>query len=115
MCPDDKEVDFAEVSQISYAKHRKLRHSTSASDLNVNNDDEDLLHLKEILVLDSSAPFNNLKHTTLSSQKSPSESSFDPLAYPVDEDMSSDNNDFHTLSGMLKYINKEMKSEHFSL
>lgn len=112
---DDKELNFAELSQISYAKHRKLRRSTSASDLNVIDDDGDLLHLKEILVLDTSMPCNNLQDTTFASQKSPSESSFDPLAYTVDENVTCDSNDFHTLSGMLKYINKEMKkSEHSS-
>nr|XP_056699981.1 coiled-coil domain-containing protein 18 [Euleptes europaea] len=113
---DDKELNFAKHSQISYAKHRKLRRSTSASDLNITDDDGGLLHLKEMFVLDSSVPCNNQKDTTLASQKSPSESSFDPLAYTVDEDMTCDSNDFHTLSGMLKYINKEMKkSENSSL
>ncbi|XP_077189030.1 coiled-coil domain-containing protein 18 isoform X2 [Paroedura picta] len=113
---DDKEVNVAELSQISYAKHRKLRRSTSASDLSVkDDDDEDLLHLKEILVLNSSVPCN-LRETTLAPQKSPSESSFDPLTYAVDEDVTCDSNDFHTLCGMLKYINKEMKkSENSSL
>ncbi|XP_054837612.1 coiled-coil domain-containing protein 18 [Eublepharis macularius] len=105
---DDKELNLAKHSEISYTKHRKLCHSTSASDVNVK-DGGDSLHLKEIPVLDSSVTCNNQKDTTLASQKSLGESSFDPLTYTVDEDVTCDGNDFHTLSGMLKYINKEMK------
>lgn len=56
------------------------------------------------------------KYISHASPKSLNESSFDPLTYSVDEEVTCNSNDFQTLSGMLKYINKEIKdSENSSL
>ncbi|XP_019357165.1 PREDICTED: coiled-coil domain-containing protein 18 isoform X2 [Gavialis gangeticus] len=116
----DQEQDSSRHSHASYFKHRKLRRSISASDLSVKDSDSldlsksTLEDFKQILMLQSSVIQDSQKdffHTT----NRLNESSFDPLTYVLDEDIASDCNDFQTLSGMLKYINKEMrKSENAS-
>lgn len=112
---DDQELDFFKHSAVSYTKHRKLRRSTSASDLGAKGDGG-LLDQKERFALGSSVTCKEQKETFHASPKSLNESSFDPLAYTEDEDVTCGSSDFHTLSGMLKYINNEMKnSENTSL
>ncbi|XP_006265617.4 coiled-coil domain-containing protein 18 isoform X2 [Alligator mississippiensis] len=116
----NQEQDSSRYSHASYFKHRKLRRSISASDLSVKDSNSldlsksTLDDFKQILMLQSSVIQDGQKdffHTT----NRLNESSFDPLTFALDEDMASDCNDFQTLSGMLKYINKEMrKSENAS-
>uniref|UniRef100_A0A7M4FG21 Coiled-coil domain containing 18 n=1 Tax=Crocodylus porosus TaxID=8502 RepID=A0A7M4FG21_CROPO len=116
----NQEQDSSRHSYASYFKHRKLRRSISASDLSVKDSDSldlsksTLDDFKQILMLQSSVIQDGQKdffHTT----NRLNESSFDPLTYALDEDIASDCNDFQTLRGMLKYINKEMrKSENAS-
>ncbi|KAM6454742.1 coiled-coil domain-containing protein 18 isoform 2-T5 [Liasis olivaceus] len=108
---DDQGLDFAK-----HSTHRKLRRSTSTNDLNIK-DNENLLSQKLVTVtLDSSVSSGMSKYISHASPKSLSESSFDPLTHNVDEEVTCDSNDFQTLSGMLKYINKEIKnSENSSL
>ncbi|XP_066480276.1 coiled-coil domain-containing protein 18 isoform X1 [Tiliqua scincoides] len=114
---DDQELEFAKRSHFSYSTHRKLRRSTSSNDLSVKHC-EDSLDLKQTLTLDSSVTCKKHKDISNASPKSLNESSFDPLTHMVhgDGDTTCDSTDFHTLSGMLKYINQEMKkSENSSL
>lgn len=87
-----------------------MRRSTSSGDLSFKRGD--LLDLKQTLTLDSSVTCKKHKDMSNASPKSLNESSFDPLTYIGDGngDTTSDSgDDFHTLSGMLKYINQEMK------
>ncbi|KAG6935276.1 coiled-coil domain containing 18 [Chelydra serpentina] len=112
---DVQEQDSFKHSHTSYFKHRKLRRSISASDLGVKDDDSldlsktMLKDFKQMLTLQPSMIPESPKDFLHTPPNSLNESSFDPLTYTVDEDVTSDSNDFQTLSGMLKYINKEMR------
>uniref|UniRef100_A0A8C6VDT4 Coiled-coil domain containing 18 n=1 Tax=Naja naja TaxID=35670 RepID=A0A8C6VDT4_NAJNA len=107
---DDQGLDFAKHSTC-----RKLRRSTSTSDLNIK-DNKNILSQNQTVTLHSSVSSKISKYISHASPKSLNESSFDPLTYNVDEEVTCNNNDFQTLSGMLKYINKEIKdSENSSL
>ncbi|XP_029333904.1 coiled-coil domain-containing protein 18 isoform X1 [Mus caroli] len=107
--PDSQHPKFAKHSQISLFKCRKLRRSTSASDLSFKshgNDDlsEELLQdLKKMQFEQTSAIESGHKDLPLTHSES-----FKPLPYNLEED-SSESNDFSTLSGMLRYINKEVR------
>ncbi|XP_034365166.1 coiled-coil domain-containing protein 18 isoform X2 [Arvicanthis niloticus] len=107
--PDTQDQKFAKHPQISFFKCRKLRRSISASDLSFKshgNDDlsEELLQdlkkmqLEQPLALESGHKDLPLAHSE----------SFKPLSYNLEDD-SSESNDFSTLSGMLRYINKEVR------
>ncbi|XP_028638221.1 coiled-coil domain-containing protein 18 [Grammomys surdaster] len=107
--PDTQDRRLARHPQISFFKCRKLRRSISASDLSFKshgNDDlsEELLQdlkkmqLEQPLALESGHKDLSLAHSE----------SFKPLPYNLEDD-SSESNDFSTLSGMLRYINKEVR------
>ncbi|KAM3841783.1 coiled-coil domain-containing protein 18 [Vipera latastei] len=107
---DDQELDFAK-----HSSRRKLWRSTSTSNLNIK-DNENLLSQNQTVTQHSSVSSEMSKYISHASPKSLNESSFDPLTYSVDEEVTCNSNDFQTLSGMLKYINKEIKdSENSSL
>ncbi|XP_063110372.1 coiled-coil domain-containing protein 18 isoform X3 [Cavia porcellus] len=99
---DSQEPEFGENSHTSFLKCRKLRRSISASDLSFKthgNEDpsEELLQdLKKI----------QLKQPSTLEESQPD--SFKPLTYKIEDDRS-ESNDFSTLSGMLRYINKEVR------
>uniref|UniRef100_A0A670IY36 Coiled-coil domain containing 18 n=1 Tax=Podarcis muralis TaxID=64176 RepID=A0A670IY36_PODMU len=97
----DQEPDFDRHSQ---------RKSASINDPSFK-DDGNLLKPKNIFTSNSLVICRKPKDTIHDSPKSPNESSFDPLTHIVEEDETCDSSDFQTLSGMLKYINKEMSSE----
>ena len=107
--PDSQHPNFAKHSQISLFKCRKLRRSISASDLSFKshgNDDlsEELLQdLKKMQFEQTSAIESGHKDLPLTHSES-----FKPLPYNLEDD-SSESNDFSTLSGMLRYINKEVR------
>ncbi|CAO2638999.1 Coiled-coil domain-containing protein 18 [Lemmus lemmus] len=107
--PDSQDPKFAKHSQISFFKCRKLRRSISASDLSFKshgNEDlsEELLQdLKKIQLEQPSALGGG--HKALAFNRSDSSK---PLPYNLEDD-SSESNDFSTLSGMLRYINKEVR------
>ncbi|XP_042318819.1 coiled-coil domain-containing protein 18 isoform X2 [Sceloporus undulatus] len=103
---DDPELDFAKHSQVPFSTHRNLHHSTRTSNLSFRNCE----NLKQILTLDSVVTSGKPDDIAHASPNGLNESSFDPLTHIVSEDVSCDSNDFQTLSGMLKYINKEMKT-----
>ncbi|XP_044288514.1 coiled-coil domain-containing protein 18 isoform X2 [Varanus komodoensis] len=109
----DQELDFAKNSQISCSAPRKLGRSTSNNNLNVK-DNGKVFDQNKIFTLESSVISGKLKGLTHASPKNPNESSFDPLTHIVDEDSTCDSDDFHTLSGMLKYINREVKNSESS-
>lgn len=107
--PDIQDPKFAKHSQMSFFKGRKLRRSISASDLSfkshVNEDlSEELLQdlkkmqLEQLSALEGGHKDLALKHSD----------SLKPLPYNLEDD-SSESNDFSTLSGMLRYINKEVR------
>ncbi|KAL7984886.1 hypothetical protein Chor_003456, partial [Crotalus horridus] len=104
--------------QLGFAKHstrRKLWRSTSTSNLNIKGN-ENLLSQNQTVTLHSSVSSEMSKNISHASPKSLNESSFDPLTYGIDEEVPCSSNDFQTLSGMLKYISKEIKdSENSSL
>lgn len=107
---DNQGLDFAKQSTC-----RKLRRSTSTSDLNIK-DNKNVLSQNQTVTLHSSVSSEMSKYISDASPKSLNESSFDPLTYNVEEEVTCNSNDFQTLSGMLKYINKEIKdSENSSL
>ncbi|XP_043857605.1 LOW QUALITY PROTEIN: coiled-coil domain-containing protein 18 [Dromiciops gliroides] len=97
--------------QPSFFKCRKLRRSISASDLSfksVDNEDlsEELLEdLKQVLIQNPLPTEEENKKDVL---YTPSDV-FDSVTYDADDDAASQSNDFTTLSGMLKYINKEVR------
>ncbi|XP_040589408.1 coiled-coil domain-containing protein 18 isoform X2 [Mesocricetus auratus] len=107
--PDIQDPKFAKHSQMSFFKCRKLRRSISASDLSFKshgNEDlsEELLQdLKKMQLEQPSALEGG--HKDLAFKHS---DSFKPLPYNLEDD-SSESNDFSTLSGMLRYINKEVR------
>ncbi|XP_055467526.1 coiled-coil domain-containing protein 18 isoform X1 [Psammomys obesus] len=109
MMPDIQDPKFGKHSQISFFKCRKLRRSISASDLSLKsrgNEDlsEELLQdlkkmqLEQPLALEGSHKALGFAHSD----------SFKPVPYALEDDRS-DSNDFSTLSGMLRYINKEVR------
>ncbi|XP_012382147.1 coiled-coil domain-containing protein 18 isoform X2 [Dasypus novemcinctus] len=96
---------FTKYFPTSFFKCGKLRRSISASDLSFKtNDDEDL---SEELLQDLRKMQLKQPSTLEESQKSLTYNQSDALIYNVDD--SSESNDFSTLSGMLKYINKEVR------
>ncbi|XP_051026777.1 coiled-coil domain-containing protein 18 [Acomys russatus] len=107
--PDIQDPKFVKHSQLSFFKHRKLRRSISASDLSVKshgNEDlsEELLQdLKKMQLEQPSASAGAHKDLAFTQPDS-----FKPLPYNLEDD-SSESNDFSTLSGMLRYINKEVR------
>ncbi|XP_015675726.1 coiled-coil domain-containing protein 18 [Protobothrops mucrosquamatus] len=105
---DDQELDFAK-----HSTRRRLWRSTSTSNLNIKGN-ENLLSQNQTVTLHSSASSEMSKNISHASPKSLNESSFDPLTYGVDEEVTCSSNDFQTLSGMLKYINKEIKDSESS-
>ncbi|XP_037600082.1 coiled-coil domain-containing protein 18 isoform X1 [Cebus imitator] len=107
--PDVQDPKFAKHFHTSFSKYTKLRRSISASDLTFKtHGDEDLseellqdlkkMQLEQPATLEES--HKNLTYTQ--------PDSFKPLTYNLEDD-SSESNDFSTLSGMLRYINKEVR------
>ncbi|XP_037357108.1 coiled-coil domain-containing protein 18 isoform X2 [Talpa occidentalis] len=107
--PDIQDSKLSDNSNPSFFKCRKLRRSISASDLSFKTrSDEDLseellqdlkkMHFEQSLALEESQ--KELTYTQ--------PDSFKPLTYDLEDD-SSEGNDFSTLSGMLRYINKEVR------
>ncbi|XP_030061572.1 coiled-coil domain-containing protein 18 isoform X2 [Microcaecilia unicolor] len=105
-------------------KGRKLRRSISASDITLKDyAASPSLDLPETVLGDQKhiyvvGPATIQDHEHDSSPimtSSLDETLFSPLAYNIDGSMSSDCDDLQTLSGMLKYINKEMKIAEISL
>ncbi|XP_046940523.1 coiled-coil domain-containing protein 18 [Lynx rufus] len=107
--PAIQDPKFAKHSHAAFFKCRKLRRSISASDLSVktgSNEDlsEELLQdLKKMQLEQSSTLEESQKDLTYTQPDS-----FKPLTYDMEDD-SSESNDFSTLSGMLRYINKEVR------
>ncbi|XP_007934314.1 coiled-coil domain-containing protein 18 [Orycteropus afer afer] len=106
---DIQDPKFGKHSHTSFFKCKKLRRSISASDLSFRTHaDEDLSEellqdLKKMQLEQPSALQENQKDLTYNQLDS-----FDPLIYNLEDD-NSESNDFNTLSGMLKYINKEVR------
>ncbi|XP_074118811.1 coiled-coil domain-containing protein 18 isoform X2 [Sminthopsis crassicaudata] len=106
-----QDARFFKQSQPSFFKSRKLRRSISASDLSYKTDDnedlsEELLEdLKQVLIQNPLPTEAENKKEILYT----SSDVFDPVTYDADDDEASQSNDFTTLSGMLKYINKEVR------
>ncbi|XP_040088211.1 coiled-coil domain-containing protein 18 isoform X1 [Oryx dammah] len=104
--PDIQDSKLAKHSHTAFFKCRKLRRSISASDLSFRtHSDEDL---SEELLQDLKKMQLEQPSTLEESQRDPTyaqSDSFKPLTY----DDNSENNDFSTLSGMLRYINKEVR------
>ncbi|XP_074237515.1 coiled-coil domain-containing protein 18 isoform X3 [Saimiri boliviensis] len=107
--PDVQDPKFAKHFHTSFSKCTKLRRSISASDLTFKtHGDEDLsqellqdlkkMQLEQPTTLEES--HKNLTYTQ--------PDSFKPLTYNLEDD-STESNDFSTLSGMLRYINKEVR------
>ncbi|XP_013369814.1 PREDICTED: coiled-coil domain-containing protein 18 [Chinchilla lanigera] len=100
--PDTQDPEFAEHSYASLFKCRKLRRSISASDLSFKTrGNEDL---SEELLQD----FKKMQLNQPSTLEESQSDSFKPLIYNLEDDRS-ESNDFSTLSGMLRYINKEVR------
>ncbi|XP_023497389.2 coiled-coil domain-containing protein 18 isoform X4 [Equus caballus] len=107
--PGIQEPKFSKPSHTAFFKSKKLRRSISASDLSFKtHSDEDL---SEELLQDLKKMQLEQPSTLEESQKdltSIQSDSFKPLTYDLEDD-SSEKNDFSTLSGMLRYINKEVR------
>ncbi|XP_069334322.1 coiled-coil domain-containing protein 18 isoform X2 [Eulemur rufifrons] len=107
--PDIQDLKCAQHSYTSFFKCRKLRRSISASDLSFKTrGDEDLSEellqdLKKMQLEQPSGLEESNKDLTYTQSDS-----FKPLKYNLQDD-SSESNDFSTLSGMLRYINKEVR------
>ncbi|XP_063552990.1 coiled-coil domain-containing protein 18 isoform X5 [Gorilla gorilla gorilla] len=107
--PDVQDPKFAKRFHTSFSKCTKLRRSISASDLTFKtHGDEDLSEellqgLKKMQLEQPSTLEESHKNLTYTQPDS-----FKPLTYNLEDD-SSENNDFNTLSGMLRYINKEVR------
>ncbi|XP_054192304.1 coiled-coil domain-containing protein 18 isoform X12 [Homo sapiens] len=107
--PDVQDPKFAKCFHTSFSKCTKLRRSISASDLTFKiHGDEDLSEellqdLKKMQLEQPSTLEESHKNLTYTQPDS-----FKPLTYNLEAD-SSENNDFNTLSGMLRYINKEVR------
>ncbi|XP_031822951.1 coiled-coil domain-containing protein 18 isoform X2 [Sarcophilus harrisii] len=106
-----QDARFFKQPQPSFFKSRKLRRSISASDLSYKTDDnedlsEELLEdLKQVLIQNPLPTEAENKKEVLYT----SSDVFDPMTYDANDDDASQSNDFTTLSGMLKYINKEVR------
>uniref|UniRef100_G1T3B3 Coiled-coil domain containing 18 n=1 Tax=Oryctolagus cuniculus TaxID=9986 RepID=G1T3B3_RABIT len=100
---------FAKHSHTSFIKYRKLRRSISASDLSFKtHGDEDLSEellqdLNKMQLAQPSALEESHKDLTYTQADS-----YKPLTFNLEED-NSESNDFSTLSGMLRYINREVR------
>ncbi|CAM9312906.1 unnamed protein product [Rangifer tarandus platyrhynchus] len=107
--PDIQDSKLAKHSHTAFFKCRKLRRSISASDLSFRtHSDEDL---SEELLQDLKKMQLEQPSTLEESQRDltyTQSDSFKPLTYDLSDD-NSENNDFSTLSGMLRYINKEVR------
>uniref|UniRef100_A0A8C7BH92 Coiled-coil domain containing 18 n=1 Tax=Neovison vison TaxID=452646 RepID=A0A8C7BH92_NEOVI len=107
--PDIQDPKLAKHPHTAFFKYRKLRRSISASDLSFKTrSDEDL---SEELLQDLKKMQFEQPTTLEESQKDltyTQSDSFKPLTYDPEDD-SSESNDFSTLSGMLRYINKEVR------
>ncbi|XP_063481478.1 coiled-coil domain-containing protein 18 isoform X5 [Symphalangus syndactylus] len=107
--PDVQDPKFAKRFHTSFSTCTKLRCSISASDLTFKtHGDEDLSEellqdLKKMQLEQPSTLEESHKNLTYTQPDS-----FKPLTYNLEDD-SSENNDFSTLSGMLRYINKEVR------
>uniref|UniRef100_A0A7N9CD05 Coiled-coil domain containing 18 n=1 Tax=Macaca fascicularis TaxID=9541 RepID=A0A7N9CD05_MACFA len=107
--PDVQDPKFAKHFHTSFSKCTKLRRSISASDLTFKtHGDEDLSEellqdLKKMQLEQPSTSEESRKNLTYTQPDS-----FKPLTYNLEDD-SSESNDFSTLSGMLRYINKEVR------
>uniref|UniRef100_A0A8D2GZK6 Coiled-coil domain containing 18 n=1 Tax=Urocitellus parryii TaxID=9999 RepID=A0A8D2GZK6_UROPR len=107
--PDNQDPKFTKHSHTSVFKCRKLRRSISASDLSFKshgNEDlsEELLQdLKKMQLEQPSTLEESHKELTYTQSDS-----FKSHTYTIEDD-SSESNDFTTLSGMLRYINKEVR------
>lgn len=107
--PDIQDPKFAKHSHTAFFKCGKLRRSISASDLSFKtHSDEDLSEdlLKDLKKMRLEQP-STLEESQKDLTYIPSDS-FKPLTYDLEDD-SSENNDFSTLSGMLRYINREVR------
>ncbi|KAB0387587.1 hypothetical protein FD755_002543 [Muntiacus reevesi] len=107
--PDIQDSKLAKHSHTAFFKCRKLRRCISASDLSFRtHSDEDL---SEELLQDLKKMQLEQPSTLEESQRDltyTQSDSFKPLTYDLNDD-NSENNDFSTLSGMLRYINKEVR------
>uniref|UniRef100_A0A8I3W7Y3 Coiled-coil domain containing 18 n=1 Tax=Callithrix jacchus TaxID=9483 RepID=A0A8I3W7Y3_CALJA len=105
--PDVQDPKFAKHFHTSFSKRTKLRRSISASDLTFKtHGDENLseeLLLKKMQLEQPATLEESHKNLTYTQPDS-----FKPLMYNLEDD-SSESNDFSTLSGMLRYINKEAR------
>nr|KAF6381426.1 coiled-coil domain containing 18 [Pipistrellus kuhlii] len=107
--PGIQDPDSTKHAHTTFLKCRKLRRSISASDLSFNtHSDEDisaelLQDLKKMQLGQPSTLEESQKDLTYTQSDS-----FKTLTYDLEDD-SSENNDFNTLSGMLRYINKEVR------
>ncbi|XP_020827687.1 coiled-coil domain-containing protein 18 isoform X3 [Phascolarctos cinereus] len=108
---DIQDARLFKQPQPSSLKSRKLRRSISASDLSVKtigNEDlsEELLEdLKQVLIQN---PLPTEEENKKDALYTPSDV-FDSVTYDPEDDEAFQSNDFTTLSGMLKYINKEVR------
>lgn len=107
--PGTQDSKFAKHAHTTFFKCSKLRRSISASDLSFRTRSEE--DLSEELLQDLKKMQLGQPSTLDESQKDltyTKSDSFKPLTYDLEDD-SSENNDFSTLSGMLRYINKEVR------
>ncbi|XP_027392276.1 coiled-coil domain-containing protein 18 isoform X1 [Bos indicus x Bos taurus] len=107
--PDIQDSKLAKHSHTAFFKCRKLRRSISASDLSFRtHSDEDLSEelLQDLKKMQLEQP-STLEENQRDLPYTQSDS-FKPLTYDLNDD-NSENNDFSTLSGMLRYINKEVR------
>lgn len=107
--PHVQDPKSAKHPQISLLKCRKLRRSISASDLSFKSHDNDdlseelLQDLKKMQLEHPSALESDHKDLPVTHSES-----YKPLPYSLEDD-GSESNDFSTLSGMLRYINREVR------
>ncbi|XP_023576064.1 coiled-coil domain-containing protein 18, partial [Octodon degus] len=100
--PDSQNLEFVEHSHTSFFKGKKLRRSISANDLSFKtHGNEDL---SEELLQD----FKKIQLKQPSTIEESQSDSSKLLTYNLEDDRS-ESNDFSTLSGMLRYINKEVR------
>nr|XP_033771883.1 coiled-coil domain-containing protein 18 isoform X2 [Geotrypetes seraphini] len=105
----------------SSIESRKLRRSISANDISLKSASPSLDQPESIVgnqnsiyVLGSATNQDHEHDSSPLMTSSLDETLFSPLAYSVDGTMNSDCDDLQTLSGMLKYINEEMKISEIS-
>ncbi|XP_044920813.1 coiled-coil domain-containing protein 18 isoform X5 [Mustela putorius furo] len=107
--PNIQDPKLAKHSHTAFFKYRKLRRSISASDLSfktrsVEDLSEELLQDLKKMQFEQPATLEESQKDLTYTQSD----SFKPLTYDPEDD-SSESNDFSTLSGMLRYINKEVR------